>query len=64
MRKIVRIVGSIVLAALMYCVPIVFTCAFCLGWDGFMKLILLICAVGQVAILAELVYFKCDERDE
>ena len=62
MSKLIRIIGSIVFSAFMYCVPIIFTCSFFLGWDSFIKWILCICTIGQFLMLCAFIYFKSDEE--
>ena len=38
MSKLIKIIGSIVFTAVMYAVPILFTCSICLNWNGLLKL--------------------------
>lgn len=61
MKEIIRILGSIVFTAVMYCVPILLTCSFCFGWDSFVKLLLCFCACGQFAAIFVLVLTKAEE---
>ena len=56
MKKLTRIIGSAVLAALLYAVPIMMTCAFCLGWYGFYKMIWFICGIALYITLAIAIY--------
>ena len=60
MKKNVKVLGSIVIAAFMYCVPVIFTCSFAYNWNGFYKLILLICAAGQFVMLVDCVLRESD----
>lgn len=56
MKKLTRIIGSTVIAALMYAVPILLTCAFCLEWSGVLKWLWLLCGVGQFIVFVYAVY--------
>ena len=56
MKKLTRIIGSAVLAALLYAVPIMMTCAFCLDWYGLYKLIWFICGMVMYIAFAVAVY--------
>lgn len=40
MKEIIRILGSLVLTTIMYCVPILLTCSICLGWDDSITMVL------------------------
>ena len=60
MKKIINVLGSIVVAAFMYCVPIIFTCSFAYNWDGFYKLVLLTCVGCQFALLVGFVLRASD----
>lgn len=55
MRTLIRTIGCMVFAALMYSVPIVATCSFLLEWDAFIRLILSTIAVGQLVMMCILV---------
>ena len=63
MTKIIKIIGSAVFTAVMYAVPVMIACAFCLNWDGFYKLCLLIMGAGQYIVLTSIVYEKADMED-
>ena len=63
MTKIIKIIGSIIFSCVMYSLPILTTCSFCFDWDGFSKMILLICSCGQLMALIVWVYYKAEEGE-
>lgn len=61
MKKVLLIIGSVVFTALMYCVPILLTCSFLLNFDGFIQLVLVLCAFGQLGAIFWSVYWNASE---
>lgn len=60
MSRIVKIIGSFVVTIVMYCVPFLLACSYCLNWDGFIKLCLIIAALVQITLIAGAVYEKAE----
>jgi len=61
MKRTVLIIGSIIFALLMYAIPILTVCSFVYGWDGFIKTVLSIFVIGQIAVFCELIYSAAEE---
>ena len=63
MKEIIRILGSLVLTTIMYCVPILLTCSICLGWDDSITILLCVLASGQLLELFFLNLAEARGRD-
>ena len=57
MHKAVKIVGSIVVALVLYCIPIITTIAAVRHWDDFVQWLLFIASSGELVTLISLVYY-------
>lgn len=64
MSKIVRLLGSIVFACLMYSVPVLAVWSLWHDWNYFVKIILVSLSLGQFLLLVSFVYSKVREEDE
>ena len=59
--KLVRVIGSFILALLIVAIP--FTCAlsYALNWNIFIKFMLTALTIGCLAIKTNLIYFESEE---
>ena len=63
MSKIIKVIGTITFAAVMYGIPIAIACSFFLGWYGFIKLLLVTVGFAQYLCLAAIVYAKVEVQE-
>ena len=63
MHKAVIIVGSIVVALVLYCCPIITTIAAMRHWDDFVQWLLFIASSGELVTLGLLVYYFVSESE-
>lgn len=63
MNIIIKIIGSLVFAIVMYSVPILFTCSIFLHWHPFIKLLCLICAALQLMALCIEIQEKAEDDE-
>ena len=62
MKKTIILIGCVVVAVLMYSIPILLACSFFLNWDSFMKFILTLAATGELALLTFALAYKVEEE--
>lgn len=61
--KLIKIIECIVFTAMMYAVPILFTCSICLNWNAFVKLWLSLSVGLQIIAVYFYVMVKVYEND-
>lgn len=64
MGNIIRLLGSLIFAGLMFSIPVLCTWSLCHGWPGIIQYILLICSIGELLALISIVYWKSFEEGE
>lgn len=47
MKDMIFKTGAFVFTAILFAIPILWTCAWCLGWDDFIKWLLTIVIIGE-----------------
>lgn len=47
MSTIIKVIGTLIFATVMYSVPILFTCSIFLHWHPFIKMLCVLCAALQ-----------------
>lgn len=63
MGTLIKIIGSVVFAVVMYSVPILLACSFCLHWDGEYKFLLLVCSLLQFIFLCFAILDKVEDGE-
>ena len=61
MSKLTRGIGSFIIVLLMYSVPVALGYAFADGWNGFFKMLIVVCAIVQIVFLTDFIYREADE---
>ena len=61
MNRIIRVVGSIIMAILLYAIPILTTCALIFGWNDFITFLLIAVEFIELICLFGLIYAKTEE---
>lgn len=63
MNSIIKIIGILVFAVVMYAVPILFTCSILLYWNPLLKLICLVCVALQFIALCSAIQEKAEDGE-
>lgn len=60
MKTLIKTIGVIVFSLMMYSIPILVACSFCLNWDGGIKFMLIITSCAQLVVLCTYVYTEVE----
>lgn len=61
MNKIIRVIGTLILVILIWSVPVLFGCSLALPWALYVRFLLGIGTIGEIAVGGILIYFKTDD---
>ena len=61
MNSLIRIIGSMVLSLVLYAIPILLACSFCLGWNGYVSFAFIIVSFTEFYFLAEFIFSNSKE---
>lgn len=64
MTKIIKIIGSIVCATILYSIPILQACSFFFAWDSFVQYVLSVFSVCEFACVFVVLYAAVIREDE
>lgn len=63
MNTIIKIIGSIGFAILMYAIPVLTACSLCLKWGFYICYLLIFFSLIQIAILTVCIFFKIEDDE-
>lgn len=62
MNILIRIIGSAVLSLVLYVIPILLACSFCLEWDGYICFVLIVVSFTEIYYLATFIFSNSKEE--
>lgn len=60
MKTLIKIIGIMVFSLIMYSIPILIACSFCLDWNNGIQFLLIITGCVQVAVLCTCLYMEVE----
>jgi hypothetical protein len=63
MSKVIKFIGSAIVAAFLFLIPMTTACAFCLSWNGFWKMFFLVFCFVEYFFVVNFV-FQTAELEE
>ena len=61
MNSFIRIIGSVVLSLILYAIPILLACSFCLEWDFYISFVLIGVSLTELCYLTEFIFSNSKE---
>lgn len=61
MNILIRIIGSVILSLVLYAIPILLACSFCLEWDGSISFILIIVSLIELCYFVGFIFSTSEE---
>ena len=60
LETVVKVIGCLVIAAIIFAIPCLATLAFALNWSGFLKYLLTILSISVIITMATVLYGEID----
>lgn len=60
LESVVKAIGCLVIAVIIFAIPCLATLAFALNWDGFFKYLLTILSISEIITMASTLYGSID----
>lgn len=61
MNSLIKIIGSVVLSSVLYAIPILLACSFCLEWDFYISFVLIAISLTEFCYFAEFIFSNSKE---
>lgn len=63
MKKVINILGTLILTVMIVSVPILCTCSYLLNWNGFIKYISAMLTVLETIVIGGILYAEVEKED-
>lgn len=60
LESVVKVIGCLVISAIIFAIPCLATLAFALNWDAFLKYLLTILSISMIITMASAIYGSID----
>ena len=63
MKKVINILGTLILTVMIISVPILCTCSYLLNWDGFIKWLSTVLTLAEMIVIGGILYAEVEKED-
>ena len=63
MKKVINILGTLILTVMIISVPSLCTCSYLLNWDGFIKWLSTVLTLAEMIVIGGILYAEVEKED-